>query len=59
MLRREAYKDQWAAGAFSDMSQFGTAILNAKAIGICMMIEDTLGVDWQTVVGELGETYGL
>jgi hypothetical protein len=32
-LRKETFKERWAAGAFTDLSQYGTAILNAKAIG--------------------------
>jgi hypothetical protein len=30
---QQVLMEQWASGAFTDMSQFGTAILNAKAIG--------------------------
>lgn len=31
--RKEELKDQWASGSFTAMEHFGTAILNAKAIG--------------------------
>jgi len=37
--RQEELKEQWAAGQFTDMGQFGTAILNAKAIGNCEAYE--------------------
>lgn len=31
----ELRKEEWMAGAYTDQSQFGTAIMNAKAIGFC------------------------
>lgn len=31
--QQERLKESWASGAYTDLSQFGTAILNAKAIG--------------------------
>jgi len=31
----EAKKEEWASGVFTDQSQYSTAILNAKAIGVC------------------------
>ena len=40
------------AGEFTDQSQFGTAISNAKAIGACQAFEDVLGVDLEQLVGE-------
>lgn len=36
---QERLKNAWAGGAFTDMGQFGTAILNAKAIGQCETLE--------------------
>ena len=45
-------KEQWASGAFTDQSQFGTAISNAKAIGNCEVIERTLGLDYEQMLGE-------
>lgn len=39
LRRQEELKEQWAAGHFTDMGQFGTAILNAKAIGKCEAYE--------------------
>lgn len=46
-------KDQWAAGTFTDMSQFGTAILNAKAIGHVELCERVLGLDFEQLQSEL------
>jgi len=40
-------KEQWAAGAFTDQSQFATAILNAKAIGNCELAEFVIGLDFE------------
>lgn len=36
-LKREKddVKERWAAGEFTDQSQFATAIVNAKAVGKC------------------------
>lgn len=31
--RRENLKEQWASGSFTDVHRYGTAIVNAKAIG--------------------------
>ena len=54
-LWKESVKEQWAAGAFTDMSQFGTAILNAKAIGAVQMIEQIIGIEYDRILGELGD----
>lgn len=51
-LWQEEFKDQWAGGAFTDLSQYGTAILNAKAIGGCEALERVLGLDFEQVIGE-------
>jgi len=37
------------------MSQFGTAILNAKAIGAVQMIDQIINVEYDRIVGELGD----
>ena len=52
---KEEAKEQWAAGAFTDLSQYGTAILNAKAIGGCELIENVLDLTFEQVIGELGD----
>lgn len=46
-------QDQWAAGTFTDMGQFGTAILNAKAIGNCEILSDVKDLDFQQI-GDIG-----
>ena len=46
-------KDQWAAGTFTDRSQFGTASLNAKAIGHDELCERVLGLDFEQLQAEL------
>lgn len=48
----EERKDLWASGAFTDMSQFGTAILNAKAIGAVELCERVLGLDFEQLQSE-------
>lgn len=48
-------KERWASGAFTDQSQFGTAILNAKAIGGCEVCELVAGLDYETLVTGLEE----
>ncbi len=53
--RLDDLKNQWAAGAFTDQSQFGTAIANAKAIGSCETITLLLELDHEQLLGELCE----
>lgn len=53
--RKEAFKEQWAAGVFTDLSQYGTAILNAKAIGGCEQLDWLIGLDYETLKGELSD----
>jgi hypothetical protein len=48
----ETRKDQWVSGVFTDQSQFGTAILNAKAIGYCEACEDIITLDYTDVKGD-------
>jgi hypothetical protein len=50
----EEEKERWMAGHYTDMSQYGTAILNAKAIGRCEAIHDILNLDYETFCMELG-----
>lgn len=49
----QAMQDKWASGAFTDMGQFGTAILNAKAIGSCEILSDIKDLDFQQI-GDIG-----
>lgn len=46
-------KEQWAAGTFTDVSQYGTAILNAKAIGACEAYTFLTELDFEQLEGEL------
>ena len=50
---KEQVKEQWAAGSFTDMSQFGTAILNAKAIGAVQLIDQVIGLEYERIMGEV------
>lgn len=52
-LREQGLKEQWASGAFTDQSQFGTAILNAKAIGNCEACASVRELDYVQLKGEL------
>lgn len=54
-LWKESVKEQWAAGSFTDMSQFGTAILNAKAIGAVQMIDQIINIEYDRIAGELSD----
>lgn len=51
--RRQLLKDQWEAGRFSDQSQFGHAILNAKAIGACEAFTLLEELDYDKLLTEL------
>jgi len=48
-------KEQWASGHFTDQSQFGTAIQNAKAIGNCEMCDEILTLDFQQLEGVMSD----
>jgi hypothetical protein len=48
-------KTLWASGAFTDQSQFGTAILNAKAIGRCEEITEMLDLTYEDIEGLFNE----
>ena len=52
---REVLKETWASGAYSDQAQFGTAIANAKAIGMCQILEDLQNLQYDQVIGELSD----
>lgn len=46
-------KDMWMSGLFTDQSQYGTAILNAKAIGFCEAAQIIIDLDYQQVIQEI------
>ena len=48
-------KERWAAGAFTDMGQFGTAILNAKAVGTCEALDKVIGLEYEQLLGEVND----
>ena len=48
-------KSQWAAGTFTDLSQFGTAILNAKAIGNCEAFDKIAELEYEQLESELDD----
>ena len=50
---KEQLKSQWAAGSFTDLSQFGTAILNAKAIGNCEAFDRMIELEYEQLEQEL------
>ena len=56
--RIEFKKEQWAAGVFTDQSQFATAITNAKAIGSCEAWEDVLTIEYEDLLGDKYESSG-
>lgn len=53
--RVEDLKGQWATGNFTDQSQFATAIMNAKAIGIVNALEYIVNMDYEQFEGEVNE----
>lgn len=50
--RIREFENRWRSGEFTDQSQFGTAILNAKAIGNCEALERVLGLELEDMLGE-------
>lgn len=50
--RKELLKEQWASGAFTDLSEYGTTILNAKAIGSVEILDWLVGVEVQDLFNE-------
>ena len=54
-LKRQRLHERWEAGQFTDQGQFGTAILNAKAIGQCEEILFLLELDVETLNMELAD----
>lgn len=55
--RQEQLKARWAAGEFTDLHKYGAAMLNAKAIGSCEVIDDVLNVELSDLYEEM--EYGL
>lgn len=53
--RKLELQEQWASGKFTDQSQFGTAILNAKAIGNCETLDWFLDLDYEALLGEIDD----
>lgn len=51
--RRQALKDQWESGRFSDYSHFGHALLNANAIGKCEAFALLAELDYDKLLMEL------
>lgn len=43
--QQEALKNQWASGRFTELQRYGTAMLNAKAIGQMELLERLLELD--------------
>lgn len=43
--RKEGLKEQWASGRFTDVQRYGSAILNAKAIGQVELLDRLLELD--------------
>ena len=43
----------WSSGQFTDLGQFGTAILNAKAIGACEAYQRVVNLEYGQVIGAL------
>jgi hypothetical protein len=48
-------KERWASGAFTDQSQYVTAIANAKAIGNCEVCERIKTLDFEAIEQELDD----
>lgn len=55
LSKESGLKDLWSSGEFTDMSQFGTAILNAKAIGNCEVYNEIVNLDFEQVTEELAD----
>lgn len=51
--KQASWKDQWAAGAFTDVHEYATAILNAKAIGNCQMVDSVLNIELSDLYEEM------
>ena len=48
-------QERWSSGEFTDLSQFGTAILNAKAIGNVELIDKIRTLDHVTFFDEVSD----
>lgn len=55
LLRRweEELKTRWAHGEFTDVSQYEAAIVNAKRVGQCEIIEHLKQLDYEQLTSEL------
>lgn len=51
--RKADLQRRWAEGEFADQSQFGTAILNAKAIGMVQAGDEILNMDYEKLMTEI------
>lgn len=49
--RREALKEQWANGSFSDSFDMAMAVKNAGATGACSAYQMILDLDYQDILG--------
>lgn len=54
-LRKEKWKERWAAGEFTDLHDHGTAILNAKGIGNCEALDTLMTLDFHTLTTEIAD----
>lgn len=52
-LRKERWKERWAAGEFTDLNDYGTTILNAKGIGNCEALDSLITISFHTVTTEI------
>ena len=46
-------QEQWASGKFTDQQQFATAIMNAKAVGKCEVLDQLRQLDYERFVSEV------
>lgn len=47
---KEELKNHWVSGSFTDQSEFGMALLNAKAIGTCQLIDHIVNFEYDELV---------
>lgn len=52
---REALKEQWANGSFSDSFDMAMAVKNAGATGACSAYQMILDLDYQDILGTSDE----
>jgi prophage antirepressor-like protein len=51
--RKETLKEEWASGSFTAMEHFGTATLNAKAIGRVQELSWIIELDFTDLYEEM------